>query len=91
MRRGARRDGAAVRRERIRRMEEMLRGAGLLPLRRFLATYEYVVGVRRRTAREHLAVLEDVGRVFVDEAANTVCHAEAISSLPYAHSEEDTW
>lgn len=69
---GMRRDGSGIKRERIRRMHQMLRGAGDVPLSRFLATCSYQLGLTRQTARRYLQDLEDLDFVEVDEVSNIV-------------------
>ena len=67
-----RRDGSAVKRERIRQVHKMLQGAGDLSLKRFLAGCSYTIGLSERTAMKYLKDLELLDLVEVDEANDLV-------------------
>ncbi len=71
-----RRDGSAVKRERIRKMHSMLKGVGDLSLERFLAICSYNIGLTERTAMKYLKDLEALDLIEIDETLNIVREVE---------------
>lgn len=67
-----RKDGGGVRRERMQRMHDMLRGGGDVSLERFLAAVSYQIGLTDRTAMKYLKKLEILGFIEVDESLGIV-------------------
>jgi len=67
-----RRDGSAVKRERMQQMHRMLRGGEPVELTRFLAACAYSIGLTERTARKYLEELESLDLVEVDEELGVV-------------------
>ena len=66
------RDGTAIKRERLQKIHGMLRGAGDVPLRRFLAACSYTIGLNENTTMRYLQNLAELELVEIDEAANVV-------------------
>ena len=67
-----RRDGTVIKRERLQQMHNMIRGAGDLPLRRFLAACSYTIGLNENTTMRYLRNLADLDLIELDEAAGVV-------------------
>ena len=67
-----RRDGSAVKRERMRQMYAMLCGAGDISLSRFLAACSYTIGLSDRTTLKYLRDLEALDLIEVDEDNDVV-------------------
>lgn len=68
----ARRDPKGVRKANIRKMHEMLKGMGDLPLKRFLATCSYNMGLTRKTSMTYLQDLVDLDFVEIDETRDLI-------------------
>lgn len=62
-----RRDPTGIRQSRIQKIHQMLKGAGDVPLKRFLASCEYSMGLTRQKVRVYLMTLEDLEYIEVDE------------------------
>lgn len=67
-----RRDPKGIRKANIRQMHTMLKGMGDLPLKRFLATCSYNMGLTRKTSMTYLQDLVDLDFIEIDEAANLI-------------------
>lgn len=67
-----RRDGTVVKRERLQKIHGMIKGAGDVPLKRFLAACSYGIGLNENTTMRYLQNLVELGLVEVDEAENVV-------------------
>lgn len=67
-----RKDGSFVRRERIRKMHNKLKGLGEIKLSKFLALCEYTMGLTRNTARTYLQTLEDLDFIKIDDAGDKI-------------------
>lgn len=67
-----RRDPTGLRRQRIQKLHQMLKGVGDVDLVRFTATCEYQMGLTRKRIREYLGTLETLGLVEVDDESGIV-------------------
>jgi len=64
-----------VKRERLQKIHGMIKGAGDLPLKRFLAACSYTIGLNESTTMRYLHNLADLDLIEVDEAAGIVREA----------------
>lgn len=67
-----RKDGSGIKRERLQKMVAMIKGAGDVPLKRFLAACSYSIGLNENTTLRYLQNLADLDLVEIDEAAGVV-------------------
>ncbi len=69
-----RRDGAAIKRERIERIRSFLSREEMLPtsLSRFIAWCEVHIGLSPETIRRYLNPLEVLGEIEIDEARDMI-------------------
>ncbi|TSA39935.1 hypothetical protein D4R30_00415 [archaeon] len=67
-----RNDPKGIRLQTIHKMGEMLKGAGDVSLKRFLATCSYTMGLTRPTAMTYLQDLVDLDLIEIDEAVDLV-------------------
>lgn len=67
-----RRDGSAIQRERLRQAHDILRGAGDVSLKRFLAICAYNIGLTERTALKYIDILSTLDLIEVDESMNLI-------------------
>ena len=65
-------DPVGLRLQRIQKMHTMLRDAGDVDLKRFLATCSYQMGLTKKTTRSYLQDLVDLDLIEIDEAADVV-------------------
>ena len=65
-------DPKGIRMQSIHRMQNMLRGGGDVPLKRFLATCSYTMGLTRRTSMSYLQDLVALDLVEVNEDTDVV-------------------
>ncbi|HEX9914257.1 MAG TPA: hypothetical protein VGB32_05000 [Candidatus Bathyarchaeia archaeon] len=67
-----RRDGSGIKRERLLKIHGMIKGAGDIPLGRFLATCSYTMGLNHSTTKKYLGDLVALDMIEVDEATDLV-------------------
>jgi hypothetical protein len=72
-----RRDGAAVRKERIQEIARiiqalLMKNSGGLSLRQTVAALQYETGLTSEKITEYLAVLENLGRFALDKEHDTI-------------------
>lgn len=67
-----RKDGSWVRKQRIQKMHDKLKGLGEIKLSKFLALCEYTMGLTRTRARDYLQTLEDLEFIEIDDSGDKI-------------------
>jgi len=62
-----RRDGSAIKRERMRQMRSMLSGGEKMDYTKFLAMVSYTIGLSHETTEKYLKDLKALGLIEVDK------------------------
>ena len=61
-----------MRQQRIRAIHNMFKGTGKAQLSKVLAICSYNLGLSRKTSRQYLQVLEDLGFIEIDDEADLI-------------------
>ena len=76
-----RKDGSWVRKQRIQKIHDKLKGLGEVKLTKFLALLEYTMGLTRNTARNYLQTLEDLEFIEIDDIADKITELSQVPEV----------